>query len=138
MMKGMNNRRYKLVGDLQVYAKPFASLYYKEGKRSLFLFVRTSEVSSSMLQGYFMPITVRQVQMYMDGAEGLKSILRAGKARKCTFGEEKAYVKRYLSSKGDVPELVMSNDYYDDEFCAAEPYITYFINRLNKLRYDEV
>ena len=122
-------KHYQLVGDLQYYASPYASLYVSDTDRSLYVFVRTSEYSNTFVEGLMAKVSAPIVQLYLSGKQGLTQLLRSGKPRLCALNAEQGTLSWSVPCKNIDNKIPANANVYDDDFCFEQGELSYFLNQ---------
>ena len=63
------------VGDLQMYAAPYASLYYSGSENQYFISVRLSDVDAQKKQYAISVVSMNQISDYLNEKIGLRSMM---------------------------------------------------------------
>lgn len=124
----------KLLGVLQDWGTPFASLYVKEQTGKLFLSVSLSadkEKGSYVFSSLVVSVTSQEILAYLKQAIGIKRMIEESSQRyvwKHKKGEQGVFrpVTKY-----EIPEELQEDDKYDASFCSDENSIRYYISKLN-------
>lgn len=127
-MKMSNNM--KLIGDLQVYARPYASLYYDFNAKIFSLLIRVSKLNE--LDRFIMAeVSVSQIFEYLNQQIGLKTMFQNSLNKMEIIGsltDKKNNRIKSLTSSIDLK----NDELYDPEFCYEELDIIYFIEKHRK------
>lgn len=124
-MKISNNM--KLIGDLQVYAKPYASLYYDFNAKIFSLLIRVGKFNEQdrFIMG---EVSVPQIYEYLEQQIGLKTVIQNSLNKIEIIGSLTDNKNNRIKSLTSSIEL-KNDDFYDPEFCYEELDIIYFIEK---------
>lgn len=120
--------RFLLVGDLQVYAHPYASLYVNEATNSLYIFIRVTN-SNNAVKGIIAPVTVSAVKAYIDKKTDLRHILQTSKSRLCDIQNNTGYLLWSVPYKNPSKQIKENDNLFDDNFCYEQYELSYFLNK---------
>ena len=125
MMEMMLKSSYKLVGNLQVYNHPYASLYLDTELNSLCLFVRNFVENDSNFHFWVTKVSSKDVNLYMNQQETLTGLLQKDKV----FNAEIIGKDIYVESKCTHPRQfnLEKTNYFDPEFCFEDFRLRYFL-----------
>jgi protein subunit release factor B len=124
----------KLLGVLQDWGTPFASLYVKEQTSKLFLSVSLSadtEKGNYVFSSLVVSVSSQEILAYLKQAIGIKRMIEESPQHyvwRHKKGERGIFkpVKKY-----EIPEEIQEDDMYDASFCSDEKSIRYYISKLN-------
>ncbi|MBD5300088.1 MAG: hypothetical protein HDS17_01260 [Bacteroides sp.] len=125
----------KLLGVLQDYGTPYASLYFNDNGNggALYLVLEQGKNDSGDFEAYVMPVSAENIKGYLDKQIDLLTIVKQSpeillwRRKKNDDG-----VFSHISSNGLVNKLD-DEDFFDPEFCRDAPRINYFITHPNSL-----
>ena len=120
--------RFLLVGDLQVYARPFASLYVNEATNSLYMFICVT-TSNNAVKGIITPVTVNAVKAYIDKKTDLRHILQASKSRLCDIQNNTGHMLWSVPYKNPDKQIKENDNLFDDNFCYEQYELSYFLSK---------
>lgn len=121
----------KLLGVLQDFGSPYASLYMDSNRKSLYVAVEQDEETPSCFRSMLIQVTPGMMRDYLNRIKGLRDLARENVAK---------YIWSYRKgSQGNINPIGHSDqseriDIYDDkfdvEFCHNLPSINFYVNQL--------
>lgn len=123
-----NNTRLLLVGDLQVYASPYVSLYMNEATHSLYIFIRIA-TENNAVKGIMTPVTINSIKAYMDKQISLRYIFRNSKSRLCDIQNETGRLLWSVPYKNSYKQIAENDNLFDASFCYEQYELSYFLNQ---------
>lgn len=120
--------RFLLVGDLQVYTMPFASLYVNEATKSLYVFIRIAE-GNDAVKGIITPVAANTVKAYLNKETDLRHILQANKSRLCDIQNHTGHILWSVPYKNSYKQVQNNDNFFDDDFCYEHYELSYFLNQ---------
>lgn len=121
----------KLLGILQDFGSPYASLYIDPNQKNLYVAVEQDEVVPSCFRSMLIKITPRLIKDYLNRTKGLKDLAREDvpkyiwSYRKGSVGSINPIGNRDQSARIDIDD-----DKFDEEFCNNLSSINYYIDQL--------
>jgi len=119
------DNKMQFIGNLQVYAKPFASLYYNDEVQCPVVFVRISGIKDEFVKYAAKKITFEWLEKYMRKRAGLRTIFRNGADFIAHTDHNKVLS---IDMCNTIPaNTFRSQERFNPEFCSDEPQILCFI-----------
>lgn len=120
----------KLLGVLQDYGSPFASLYIDNDEEFLYLAIQQESTAPKMFTALLMRVTSSMIDEYMQNAIGLRQISRLS-SKKYIWNRTKGEKGTIISiGQNDVSERIdEDDDMFDSFFCQHESSIRYYVNQ---------
>lgn len=122
----MTVNNMKFIGYLQVYAQPFASLYYNDEAQQPVVLVRVSALKDTVVTYAAKSTTFEWLQKYMKKRVGLRAMFRKGSD--FIVQSDGATLTPVEREKKLPSDTFKSQERFDPEFCYNEPEILCFIN----------
>lgn len=120
-----NNMR--LIGNLQVYGKPYASLFIDKDADQLYVFVSVINQLSDAPEFLAVSVTSDDVKQYMDRQRGLKSLYAGRNYTTATIRNGSVV---FESSDTVTPANTLEHeDKFDPEFCYDKLKLKIFLKR---------
>lgn len=122
----------KLLGILQDFGSPYASLYIDSGQKSLYVAVEQEEEIPSYFRAMLIKVTPRMMKDYLNKRKSLKDLAREDVAkyiwshRKGSNGSINPIGNSDQSARIDI-----SDDKFDEEFCHNLSSINYYVDQLH-------
>lgn len=122
--------RLKLLGVLQDFGSPYASLYINDDNKNMYLAIEQESQTSNVFNFLLLKVTNMMVVKYMQNLIGLRQLSE--------LSQEKYIWNRTKGAKGtmtnlghsDVTDLIdVNDDMFDAEFCKNSASIRYYINQ---------
>jgi hypothetical protein len=124
----------KLLGVLQDWGEPIASLYVKEQTDKLFLSVNLStekEHGTYVFSSLVVRVTSQEILDYLKKAIGLCRMIESS-SQFFVWKHKKGDKGRFVRvTTYDIPEELQNDDMYDASFCNDENTIRNYIQKLN-------
>lgn len=130
----MNNIIF--VGDLQVYAESYASLYYSESTKTYFISVRLSSIDSSEKKYATTVISPKQIVDYLDDKIGLRTILSKGIYTSASPKPNVKTISKTGLKQENISKLLTKEEKFDLDYCLDMSDILYFIWKHNQINLD--
>lgn len=134
MMTMTTNSNIFFVANLQVYARPFTSLYFDKERGVLCLFVRISGPDITTPQFFATEVTTRQIDRYMKRRLGLKTIFRNNSCYLAKVNDMNVELE-VASSYKPTREMQLSN-MFDPEFCYDSMKLKAFLRRFENNQFS--
>lgn len=128
------NSNIYFVANLQVYARPFASLYLDKERGVLCLFVRISSPDVPTSLYFATEVTTRQIDRYMKRRLGLKTIFRNNACYLAKVNDMNVELE-VASSFKPTREMKLSN-MFDPEYCYDSMKLKAFLRRFENNQYS--
>lgn len=126
--KKYNNARFLLIGDLQVYAFPYASLYMNEATNSLYIFIRVA-TEDNAVKGIMAPVTINSIRAYMNKQMSLRYIFQNNKSRLCDIQNDTGRLLWSVPYKNSYKKITENDNLFDASFCYEQYELSYFLNQ---------
>lgn len=121
---------FKLLGVLQDFGTPYASLYLNTGRDSLFVVIEQGRDNNNFFIALALSIDCQDLKQYLDGKIGLRSIARDSALRfvwKRKKGTPGSFAE--LSGAAALSEIT-DDEPFDPDFCSDMPLIISNISHL--------
>lgn len=122
--------RLKLLGVLQDFGSPYASLYINDDNQVMYLAIQQESHKPNIFRSLLMRVSSEMVMDYMQNKVGLRRLSEVSK-EKYIWDRTKGS-KGVLTSLGheDVKKRIDSDDdMFDAEFCRNKSSISYYIRQ---------
>lgn len=120
----------KLLGVLQDFGSPYASLYINDDNKNMYIAIEQDDYESDAFRFLLLQVTSAQVANYMENAIGLRRLSELSKG-KYIWNKTKGS-KGTITNLGhtDVKDRIdAADDMFDAEFCKNEMSIRYYIEQ---------
>lgn len=124
------------VGDLQVYAESYASLYYSGSTKTYFISVRLSSIDNPEKKYATAIISPKQIVDYLNDKIGLRTILSEGIYTSDSPKPNVKIIKKAGLKQEDISKLLTKEDKFDPDYCLDMSDILYFIWKHNQINFD--
>lgn len=120
----------KLLGVLQDYGSPFASLYLDDEGKFLYLAIQQESKEPKVFSSLLLRVTSSMIDDYMRKTIGLRQISRLSN-EKYIWNRTKGKKGSMISlGQNDVSERIdEDDDMFDSVFCQHESSIRYYVNQ---------
>lgn len=116
----------KFIGNLQVYSRPFASLYYDDEERCPFVLVRISSLKEHIMKYAAKKITFSWLEKYLKRRAALRTLFRKGSDFVVEIDNDKIWLSE--DNKNALNDVFKNQERFDPDFCYDKPQIQCFIN----------
>lgn len=120
----------KLLGVLQDYDSPYASLYRDDSSQKLYLAVEQDSGKSKEFCALLLHVSKIMIEFYLQNKIGLRELSKEVKDKywwNRKKGQKGSFVK---VNKEDVSDYIdVDDDMFDPDFCNQVAIIKYFLNK---------
>lgn len=121
--------KLKLIGVLQDFGTPYASLYRDGQNNKLYVSILQKSISRSMFCCLLFGVTPSLIYSYFNQSIGLREMSKIS-SDKFIWNYEKGSPGVFKSiDQNDISDRIIEDDIYDSFFCKQEAAIKYRINK---------
>lgn len=132
-MKIINEMR--LVGNLQDYGSPYASLFIDSENNTLYIFVRINHANNCHQSSYIViPTTADDVKNYMEQNTTLASLVKEKPSSEAIIQGKQVVMN--LSGSSDAINGFHDENVFDPEFCHDKMKLKVFLRRYKSGTYN--
>jgi hypothetical protein len=123
----------KLLGVLQDFGSPYASLYINGEDKTMYLAIQQASRDSHKFSSLLLRVNVQMVVDYMERTIGLRKLSQLS-IEKYLWNRKKGNNGTIISlGHNDVTNRIdIVDDIFDADFCNNESSIKYYINQIGK------
>ena len=128
----MNEMR--LVGNLQDYGRPYASLFIDTENNALYIFVRINSGANNSSSYIAIPTSADEVKSYMDQTTTLSSLVKEKPSSEAIIQGNQVVMN--LSGTSDAINGFHDENVFDPEFCHDKMKLKVFLRRYKSGTYN--
>ena len=119
----------KLLGVLQDYDSPYASLYRDDNSQNLYLAVEQDSDKPKEFCTLLLHVSKILVEYYLQNKIGLREIYKNVKSKYLWFHKKDQIGTLVDVGNEDVSKYIDIDDMFDPDFCNHEASIKYYLNK---------